>query len=174
MILDPLNGPRLCGGILVYGPFYWSHGPPGAPAYLGPGDSNSHYRPWTAGYGPQSTNCGPRPMDHKAPKPPRALERPKMGLDHIFAEMAMVMTRTNIHQNGPKWPQSHFGPFSKDNQDKTPPLLIQNFKSREEGPKKSIWKSHDEIYVHILIDHHFLRRRALWPSSWDKAQGQSI
>ncbi|MBW0559720.1 hypothetical protein O181_099435 [Austropuccinia psidii MF-1] len=76
--------PRTCGVKLVYGPFYWFHGPPGAPVYLGPGHVEEN---WYMGHfiGPmdplepqniwaQGTPIAPmdcRPYGTKSSKEPR-------------------------------------------------------------------------------------------------------
>ncbi|MBW0536505.1 hypothetical protein O181_076220 [Austropuccinia psidii MF-1] len=74
----------------------------------------------------------------------------------------------------PPLPELSNQPLFKDNGDKTPHLTRQYFQSRQEWPKTSSWQNHKEIYVHILIGHQFLGRRALWNSFWDTTQGSFI
>ncbi|MBW0507796.1 hypothetical protein O181_047511 [Austropuccinia psidii MF-1] len=173
MVLDPLNGPMPGGGIfglwaIILGPWTpWSLSilrpmDPLEPQHIeAQGDSNSPHGLRIMVYGPWPTDC-------RAPKHQKNQKWPKMGLNQKFSKLAMVMARTKIHQNSPKWPPK---PLFKDNGDKTPPLNLQDFLSRQEGPKTSIWPIINEMYVQILIGHQFLRRRALWPSFWDTTQG---
>ncbi|MBW0516801.1 hypothetical protein O181_056516 [Austropuccinia psidii MF-1] len=91
---------------------------------------------------------------------------PKRAPMMIWSKIAIVMARTQNTQEGPKWPKSSCRPIQQDIGDKPPPWSMPKGNEVEEDPRGTTGHSIMGIYVHIIIIHHFLRRRALRPSFW--------
>ncbi|MBW0509959.1 hypothetical protein O181_049674 [Austropuccinia psidii MF-1] len=119
---SPKTFPERVGKVRFYGPgpSQWAQAKKVRIWSMDPLDSQNvgQFWPWGALVTP--TDCR-TPKRQKDPEDQKTQKRPKRAPIMICSKMAIVMARTQIAQEGPKWLKSSFRPIFKEIGDNPPP-----------------------------------------------------